>query len=202
VSKNKPNRQNRPQSRPDSLATQARPQPPAPEIVRPGGLPATRTPQAIAAPGEGHGDRQPGQARIFSYEYSGPLPPPELLRQYEEIVPGLAKEFGEAFVRQGKHRQRMEWNHLIHGIIRSYAGLVAGLIIVLAFGYLAFLTIMAGHEVPGTIFGTVDLVALAGVFVYGYQKVTDDLAEKRKRAEQLKQPQQPQRGERSQSRRR
>jgi hypothetical protein len=82
----------------------------------------------------------------------------------------------------------MEWTNLVHSIIRSYCGLVAGLAVVLAFGYWAFELVMSGHEVPGTLLGTVDLVGLAGVFVLGYQKIAADLANKRDRMTQLTPP--------------
>jgi uncharacterized membrane protein len=143
--------------------------------------PARQTPQAPAGPAV-------SLSRFELEAYRGPLPHPAVLRQYDEVIPGFAREYADSFIRQGKHRQRLEWVHLLNGIIRSYLGLLAGFIVVLVFGYWSVQLIREGHEVSGTLFGTVDLAALAGVFIYGYQKVAEDLRDKRQRMEQLKPP--------------
>ncbi len=39
---------------------------------------------------------------------SGPLPPPEMLAQYEEILPGAAERILSMAERQAEHRQKME----------------------------------------------------------------------------------------------
>ena len=41
---------------------------------------------------------------------SGPLPPPEMLAQYEEILPGAAERILSMAERQAEHRQKLEWD--------------------------------------------------------------------------------------------
>jgi len=43
-----------------------------------------------------------------SMPYQGPITPPELLRQYDEIVPGAADRILEMAEEQSKHRQSCE----------------------------------------------------------------------------------------------
>lgn len=44
----------------------------------------------------------------ISRVYSGPLPPPEILRQYDEILPGSASAIIQAYQSQVKHRLNVE----------------------------------------------------------------------------------------------
>jgi uncharacterized membrane protein len=61
------------------------------------------------------GKVQPGQAdeselRVSAYseQFRGPVPHPDILRQYEEIVPGSAKSIIDSFITEGNHRRARE----------------------------------------------------------------------------------------------
>lgn len=43
-----------------------------------------------------------------SREFSGPIPPPELLHKYDEVVPGAANRILEMAEREAAHRQQVE----------------------------------------------------------------------------------------------
>ena len=45
---------------------------------------------------------------IQKFEWSGPLPPPEILRQFGEIVPHADELILTEFKTQGKHRRKLE----------------------------------------------------------------------------------------------
>lgn len=47
-------------------------------------------------------------ACIRREEFNGPLPHPEILRQYEEIQPGFAKEIMQMAVNEQEHRHKMD----------------------------------------------------------------------------------------------
>jgi len=113
------------------------------------------------------------QARIARYTEmsSGPIPPPLMLKGYENIQEGLADRIVAMAERQEAHRQRME-NKVITGDgWRAWAGLGCALLV-------SVLTIGGGvdlglhrPDVAGTvlsgIFGVGGLTGLAGTFVYG-----------------------------------
>lgn len=61
--------------------------------------------------------------------YSGPLPPPNLLSEYNEIVPGSAGTIINQFVSQGEHRREIEKAVIYSDIKRANWGLVAGFVI-------------------------------------------------------------------------
>lgn len=103
----------------------------------------------------------------FAASFTGPLPPPQLLAQYNEAVPSGAERIMMMAESQAEHRQGLESRVIFHDIIAGYLGIVAGLCIAVAFLVAAYLLIDAGHEAAGVTLGTLDLVGLVGVFVYG-----------------------------------
>jgi uncharacterized membrane protein len=54
------------------------------------------------------------QAHVFSASYEGPLPPPSILKGYEDIVPGAAAKIISWVETEGKHRRKMEIDELEH----------------------------------------------------------------------------------------
>jgi uncharacterized membrane protein len=58
--------------------------------------------------------------------YTGPIPPPELLGQYEQICPGAANRILGQFEEQGRHRRRIEnrviWNNVVSSILGQITG--------------------------------------------------------------------------------
>jgi uncharacterized membrane protein len=64
--------------------------------------------------------------------WSGPLPPPETLEKYEQITAGLADRLVRMAENQSAHRQKLEKRVLDADIIKSFLGILAATIIVLA----------------------------------------------------------------------
>ena len=98
-------------------------------------------------------------------EFRGPLPPPEALRAYDDIVPGAAERLLTEAERNGEHRRWRERTALQAQVARVKWGLAAGFSVAMSFLAVSGALIAQGHDVSGTILGTVDLVALVGVFV-------------------------------------
>ncbi len=101
------------------------------------------------------------------HQYSGPLPDPRTLAEFERICPGAAKIILNRFVSQGEHRQQLENMALASEIRNSGRGLVFGLIIGLAAIGGATACILMGHEWGGSLLGAGGFSGLVGVFVYG-----------------------------------
>lgn len=115
-------------------------------------------------------------------EYTGPIPPPAMLRDYEQILPGLADRIITMAENQATHRRDIEKVVVYGGSRRSNLGLAAGLIVALAFGWWSYQLVLHDHELVGTIFGTADLGGLVSLFVIGRNKQ----AEERKQKQQLR----------------
>jgi uncharacterized membrane protein len=116
-------------------------------------------------------------------QFQGPLPHPDLLRQYNDIVPGAAERIIALAERQAEHRMTLE-KIVIHGdTVRAHWGLVCGLVISLALLGSAIYMAAIGYAWPGAILGAFDIVALAGVFVYGTHSRREERAERVKGAQ-------------------
>ena len=100
-------------------------------------------------------------------QVQSPLPPPFMLRDYQAILPDAPERIFAMAESQTAHRQMLEASVVNGGNRRAYIGQVFGLIVALAFGYWAYSLIMNDHGIAGGILGTLDLVALVGVFVLG-----------------------------------
>ena len=99
--------------------------------------------------------------------FSGPLPPPVVLKQYDEIVPGAADRILSMAESQSQHRQQLEKSVIESDIKNSRLGLHYGLVIGLVSVIGGTACILMGHQVGGSIIGGVGLTGLVGVFVYG-----------------------------------
>lgn len=97
--------------------------------------------------------------------FSGPLPPPALLRQYEETLPGLADRIMSQAEQQSTHRIDLERRIIVSDQRRSWGGLVAGVFLALAVLTIAAVLTLNGHEAVGAIIGSVDVASVAAVFL-------------------------------------
>ncbi len=105
--------------------------------------------------------------------FSGPIPPPALMREYADLDPEFPRRFIEIVERQQSHDHEVEKAVLLNnkeimlgnqdllrrgqlfGFVLALVGLIGGLIA-------AFL----GSPIAGSIIGAGGLALLAGVFVY------------------------------------
>jgi uncharacterized membrane protein len=130
-------------------------------------------PPVDGADGEPHQDSQLTGIEQFQaliqrqQHFTGPLPPPDLLAGYEQVLPGAAERIFAMAEGQAKHRQALERTVVVGGHRRSWAGLIVGGIVAFAFLIAAYRLIQAGHSLAGTFLGTVDLTGLVAVFVLG-----------------------------------
>ena len=106
-------------------------------------------------------------AQQHSISFSGPLPHPNDLEKYENIVPGSAEKIIKLAENQSIHRQNLEKKVINSGIKNSNKGLNFGLIIgisgFIVVAYCAYLKL----QVLAGIIAAIDLGSLVGVFVYG-----------------------------------
>ncbi len=118
---------------------------------------------------EQQSDDTPGRRKLTAIrtEWSGPLPPPQILQRYEEIVPGAADRILKMTEKQMNHRIDLEKTVIKGDSKRSYLGLIAGFIVAIsAIGGAIYLA-ANGHGLAGGVIGGSATVGLASVFVYG-----------------------------------
>ena len=119
---------------------------------------------------------------VESRSYRGPLPRPEDLAEYEKTVPGAAERIIAMAERQAEHRQALERVVVEGGARNAHQGLWLGFIISLVVLGLGTTLVLTGHEVVGATVMALDVVSLAGVFVFGR------IDQRRERVQKAKSP--------------
>jgi uncharacterized membrane protein len=109
-------------------------------------------------------------ATMQKVEFSGPLPHPHYLEQYNRVLPGLADRITKMAEEQSKHRQIMERRLLWFDGFKSVFGLIFALIIVLTgLGIGAYL-IMHNKSIEALFAGLIPLGTVVAAFVYQQRK--------------------------------
>lgn len=99
--------------------------------------------------------------------FRGPLPPPEVLAEYETTLPGAADRILAMAERQAAHRQELEATVVAGDSRRQIIGLAAGALVTLSALALAGVLAYFGHSGVSALTALAPIATLAGVFVYG-----------------------------------
>ncbi len=105
--------------------------------------------------------------------YRGPLPPPAVLDQYNQISPGAAKIIIDAFDRQSKHRQKIEQTEVLLYGRNSKWGMRFAFII----GMTAIISGVALGDLSGAAVVVWTIATLAAAFFRGSKKTEEHKAE-------------------------
>lgn len=101
--------------------------------------------------------------------FSGPIPPPQFLEQYDKVVPGAAKIIIDMANNQAEHRQDLEKKVIGSDILNSRLGLVFGFVIGMTGIITGALVVVSGQVIAGLIVSGGTIASLVGTFVYGSQ---------------------------------
>lgn len=111
--------------------------------------------------------------------FSGPIPPPELLKQYNEIMQNGADRIVSMAENQSKHRMDLEKSVVTEELKQSKRGQIFGLTLVIFCIILAFILSITNHETVAGILAGSTVVSLATVFVFGKQAQKKNLDNKK-----------------------
>jgi uncharacterized membrane protein len=103
----------------------------------------------------------------FSASWSGPLPPAEQIRAYEEVLPGSANRILSMAEGQQAHRHELEKLTIKEATNRSWWGLRLGFVLAVMIIAVGAAAIFTGHTPEGLTAILTPTAILAGVFVYG-----------------------------------
>lgn len=106
--------------------------------------------------------------REVAMSFSGPLPPPEILQKYDEILPGAAERIIKMAEQQAEHRRSLEQQVIKSDIKNSKLGVLCGFFIGMG-GIIGGVVVAIYGKQPlfGGILSFASLAVLAGVFVHG-----------------------------------
>ena len=105
--------------------------------------------------------------RTVSQSYSGPVPPPNILKEYDLVVPGAAARILAQAEAQTQHRIKLEDRVTNSDIRKSYWGLGIGAVVSLVPVVGGCILVALGHDTAGAAIAGTSLASLAAVFVYG-----------------------------------
>ncbi len=103
---------------------------------------------------------------LMQEQYSGPLPHPSHLEQYEAILPGLADRIVKMTEGQVAHRQDMEAQLVKSSLKHASRGIWCAFIIAMSAVIGGIYLVLRGHSLEGASATIAALAALAGVFMY------------------------------------
>lgn len=106
-------------------------------------------------------------AQVLAASFQGPLPPPQILHEYDEIVQGSAERIICIFENQVKHRQELEKKVITSDIRQSYFGSILGFIIALSAIVSGTFLAYIGQPTEGIAAIISALAGIIGVYAWG-----------------------------------
>jgi len=116
-----------------------------------------------------------------STRYTGPIPSPDMLADYERVQPGLGKSLVEAFLAEGEHRRESERRTQRHVTALSESqmrnatlGVWLGFGVVVILAGVSVYAITLGYPWAASCILGADVAGLVAVFVHGRSAQRDE----------------------------
>ena len=128
-------------------------------------------------------NREHPERRVVEVEakYSGPLPLPAHLEQYNRIVPGAGERLIKMAEEQSTHRRKLEGWAVRTNSVTAILGQLSGLYITLQAFTFAADALAKGYSGKAIAVVLVTIGTLAGIFVYGKQATAKERLVRRER---------------------
>jgi uncharacterized membrane protein len=112
------------------------------------------------------------------HAFSGPLPPPAILAQYNDTVPNGAERIVTMAEKQQEHRQEMEHKVVHANSLDQRLGLIFGFIVMMSAVGVGFWCVVHGKDTAGitALIGAVAAPVVA--FIYGRKKQSEERTNK------------------------
>jgi len=114
------------------------------------------------------------QKSFAQYQFAGPLPPPEILAKYEQLMPGIAERLMSLTETEASHRRHLESKSLdaqIEAFNNESSEIRLGQILAFSIGTITIIsgayTSVHGAEIAGSLIGTGGVIGLVTAFIYG-----------------------------------
>jgi uncharacterized membrane protein len=110
--------------------------------------------------------------------FSGPIPPPEALERYNNVLPGAAERIIAMAESQHQHRQSLERHVIESNVSAQKLGTVLGFIVAMTVVLGGMYLVHEGKSTAGLAAILTALASLVGVFLYSKHEQQKDLAKK------------------------
>lgn len=126
------------------------------------------------------------EVSVESIRWQGPIPPPAVIREYEDVLPGAAERIlrmaevpMEMAHEQQHHRHDLESRVVRSDMRRSWAGMILGFLLALAVVSAGVWLVWNDRPVEGIVAILGPVATLAGVFVFSQRSRTREIEQKR-----------------------
>ena len=108
----------------------------------------------------------PARVTAATYtEISGPIPAPQILQQYNNIIPNAAERILRMAEKQSDHRMALESKVVSSNIVKSYLGMAGGTSVAIFGLYVAKVVAVSGNPATAGILAALDIGGLVWVAV-------------------------------------
>jgi uncharacterized membrane protein len=111
-------------------------------------------------------------------KFSGPLPPPDQLAKYNQVLPGAADRIMTMAEHQSAHRMELEKLVVSGQLNQSNRGQTLAFIIAILFLIGALTATLLGHDAVGGALGTTAVLGLVATFIAGKWEQSASLQKK------------------------
>lgn len=119
------------------------------------------------------------EVSVQSVQFQGPLPPPQVLAQYDAALPGCAERIVSMAEAQAAHRRTLESKVIEGKAVTERRGQVFAFMLALVAILGGVWLIDQGKDASGMTAIIGALASLAGAFVYGRRKDAEERRQKR-----------------------
>ena len=116
-------------------------------------------------PSQNNPGNPPARVTTTYTEISGPIPPPQILQHYNNIVPNAAERIISMAEKQSDHRMSLERKVIDSNIMKSYLGMIVGVSIALYGLYIAKEIAVNGNPATAGIIAVLDIGGLVWIAV-------------------------------------
>ena len=106
-----------------------------------------------------------GEAGLLISQHEGPLPPPETLEKYEQVLTGLAERIVKMSENSLEHTQKIQLMQIRHTTLTNWFGILVAAGVAVAVLVVAVMLLSMGEIVPGTIAVGLELTYLVILFL-------------------------------------
>ncbi|MGB0835372.1 MAG: DUF2335 domain-containing protein [Psychrobium sp.] len=139
------------------------------------GLPQEMLIEALSK-SDGNGLKVTKIEQAVQQRYSGPLPPPKMLNDYELINSGFAERIVAMAEKEQSHRHGIEKTAVTGAIEKDKRSQNYALFAIVFLSLICGGLIYGGHDVAGTVLGGATLVGLVALFITGKRDNKSDSA--------------------------
>ena len=103
------------------------------------------------------------QITATASSFEGPIPPPQILQQYNNVVPGSAERIIGMAEKQSDHRMGLENKVVTSNLVKSYLGMISGTSIAIYGLYICKEIAINGNPATAGIIAAIDLGSILWV---------------------------------------